>query len=353
MGMALMLVPVMAFASKLPCGHEDTDPGDHSEADCEMPDHYNCDGKTHGMACYSEMLEGLGDILGGLGIEIPGIPTIPTQQTGPSGSTQMTEMTQPSGPPPIPPVPSGKELPAAPLLEIEVPKDGDDLDYELVREKIEEAARKGVWKISCDGTDSSPDSDLPQFFVNYVTLNFEAIKTGSEEMFGRYSGEGTLETQVDTSGYTAASAGLLIVRWAAEATIEPVVFELFDFSKKDDEDLGSLVPEGIDDPEDLGSLVPEGNDDPEDLGSLVPAGNKAHQIGYGGAIATVNSHLTENWSNIAEEASPHITDTYEVNFYIYVYDSGVVTLFMTTRGLAKGLEYWGRISRVIDGKLVN
>ena len=53
----LMLTPLTAYGETLPCGHDSSDPGDHSPADCYVPGHYNCDGKTHGENCYDELLE--------------------------------------------------------------------------------------------------------------------------------------------------------------------------------------------------------------------------------------------------------------------------------------------------------
>ena len=50
--MVLILIPLTAFAAKLPCGHVDTEPGDHSEAHCGVPGHFDCDGKIHGLVCY-------------------------------------------------------------------------------------------------------------------------------------------------------------------------------------------------------------------------------------------------------------------------------------------------------------
>ncbi|MCL2683935.1 MAG: hypothetical protein FWE55_01705 [Synergistaceae bacterium] len=347
MAMALLFAPAISFAAKLPCGHEDTDSRDHSVAVCDLPGHYKCDGKKHDMVqCMvdyaNEILDRLNDP-GGVGVsrdtrgDTPQPePIEPPDPTEPPVSTEPPVPTQPQ-------VPPEKEPPSKPPVEIEAPEDDDDLDVEKTKEMINEAARKGVWIISCEGTDSSPQSGMEGFFTHVVTLEFEAIKTGSAEMFGRYFGNGKWDSSQDSSGFTSAAAGLIQLDLGWAGTIETVRFDLYDVNVLDD------------DLDDLGSLVPKKDDILDDLGSLVPEGTQPKLIGYGGAIATVNAKETENWhqtpvtsGRIAQNAS----GAFEVRFYIYVFDSGLVKLFAAVDGYTKCLEYRGRISGKIDGKQV-
>jgi len=290
---------------------------------------------------------------------------VPGGEGGSSGDSTPPE------PPPMPPVPDGKEPPSKPPIEIEVPDD-DDLDLDLGEEAFREAFRQGIWRISFSDTDSTPQRGAENLMVHIITLVFDALKTGGEDMFGHYMGEGTLVDRQDNSGFHAAAGGLLSLGMGWAGPIEPVSFELIYatldpedgdedlgslVSSKDDDDLAPLVPPNDDD--DLAPLVPPNDDD--DLGSLVPPqpeGWRGKLIGYAMFTMTVHSNIDENWyqEHVLGSGGPaareNLSSTFDWEIYIQAYDSGMAILYITEPGYSKRLEFWGRISRKIDGKQV-
>ena len=71
MAMVLALAPAVSLAAVLPCGHDSTAPGDHSEAGCGVPGHYVCDGKKHEIVtCLTDFMDDYSEELGDFGIDL-------------------------------------------------------------------------------------------------------------------------------------------------------------------------------------------------------------------------------------------------------------------------------------------
>ena len=212
--LAFTLVPMTAFAAALPCGHDSADAGDHSEAACDVPGHYNCDGKTHGDECWLTYFGG-GDI-----------PDTP-----------------PPDPPPDPPVPEGKEPPTEPPIEIEVDPDLD-ADIKLEEERIKELAKQTSWTISFKNkTDRAAEKNNPQWFDVTYTITLTATKQGGEDMYGTYNAKGPMKGVIDGTRYQMwglqmASGGAMIdvLEMSGEGPLENFTFTLQKPSSPVDDD---------------------------------------------------------------------------------------------------------------------
>lgn len=64
------------------------------------------------------------------------------------------------------------------------------------------------WTVAFENaTASSPNKNLPKYFIENYTLNFTATKQGGYTMIGSYTGTGFLTNEMDPSGAIAISGG--------------------------------------------------------------------------------------------------------------------------------------------------
>ncbi|MCL2670564.1 MAG: hypothetical protein FWF10_00825 [Clostridiales bacterium] len=91
---------------------------------------------------------------------------------------------------------------------------------------------------------SSPNKNLPDYFIENYTLNFTATKQGGYTMLGAYTGTGYLTNEMDPSGAYEVSGGrLLYDEMGWEGPLADTSFELY---KPEDiaapaDDLGDLT----------------------------------------------------------------------------------------------------------------
>ena len=157
------------------------------------------------------------------------------------------------------------------------------------------------WIIVFDeATASSPNKQLPQYFIECYTLNLKVTKSGGETPFGEFSGNGDLENVMDTSGALAASGGKSLVdemEWE-KAPLEDISFVLYgddDILDLSDDDIPSLIS-------------PLGVSTKEHVSWSVIA--RRHVVGNNG------------------EGEKEIPTTFELSYRIVIYKDGIAELYL-------------------------
>ena len=301
--MVLSLTSTVAFAATMPCGHdwEESRDKDHLPADCGVSGHWDCDGLIHDAAkCFAVL---------------------------------------------TPPLPPGMDPPMSPPIEIEVPEDGSDLDLEIDEEEIKLLLRNAVWTISFNPSyASSPNTYLPEGFRGVYTLGLTVTGEKGSDIYGDYSGSGSLMMNVDTSGLIAMSEGhLLLMEMAWMGPINQVGFTLSDPYGINP---GLLVADDEEENEEesLISLIPD------DLSALVPAVIKTHLNGVSFTRQTWESVLIRNYFVATEAAGPMHEAQGPIGCLIFIstFSDGTAVLTMYIPQAAGALMFVGSISRKID-----
>jgi len=256
-------------------------------------------------------------------------------------------------------------VPSKPPIEIEVPSDGEDLDMELVRKQLEEKARLGFWRMKFeDAVYVAPWGFAPDMVSWKKTLNLTLDQEGpgGGDMYGSYSGEGTLTMEADTSGVKeqAAQDGYVIdvFDMTGDGPLKTTVWLDPIDPDKADEDIGKQVYDNLnyDDP-----IAPMNEFDEDVLNTTKHSvKNRVGDIvGYGGSyeakwkasgLAMVHAYDKDGEGAAEKDAASGI----EMFIAPFVFSSGVVKLHVYPRGPSQidAGYFWGRISRVIDGKEV-
>jgi len=176
---------------------------------------------------------------------------------------------------------------------------GGNDDYDC---KCSAPGGDGFGTISFDmAAASSPNRNLPSYFVENYTLDFTATRVGSGTTFGNFTGTGYMVNEMDTSGAVEASGGkILIDEMGWEGPLSNTSFEL-------------VKPEEV-------ALTA---DEEEALALLATA------------LAVSNSSSI-SWSVTGEHflvgtdggGTAPMAETYELTYYIVVYKNGKAELYL-------------------------
>ena len=254
-------------------------------------------------------------------------------------------------------------VPSKPPIEIEVPPDGEDLDMELVRKQLEEKARLGFWRMKFeDAVYVAPWSFAPDMVSWKKTLNLTLDQEGpgGGDMYGSYSGEGTLELEADTTGTKEVMAGLGgvldVFDMTGDGPLKTTIWLDPIDPDKADEDLGKQVYDNLnyDDP-----IAPMNEFDEDVLNTTkqLVKNRVGDIVGYGGSfdatweasgLAMVHAYDKDGEGEAEKDAASGL----EMFIAPFVFSSGVVKLHVYPRGPAQidAGYFWGRISRVVNGK---
>ena len=259
-------------------------------------------------------------------------------------------------------------VPDEPPIEIEVPDD-EDLDLEMDRQKIKDLAERGFWSMKFEDAVYSATWSFPEtqgFFDWKQTLNLTLDQEGpgGTGMYGDYYGKGTLELEADPSRVLALNDDRYLVIPILEAAFEGsftanVWLDPIDPAKAD-EDIGEQVYQhlnltGLDpskDPDDeIGIKNYNRNRIKQAVGDIVGYGGSSsaiYEVSGGGQFLGLIVHPTMPG---AKARSVHNEN--EIEFFVapFVFSSGVVKLHLYPQGSYLDPGYfWGRISRVVNGK---
>ena len=315
-------------------------------------------------------------------------PTVPTGPTGPDGPAEPLVPPQPNNnndmddiaplvpPPKDPPNKNADDydddiaplVPDDPPIEIEVPDD-EDLDIELVKQKIKELAERGFWSMKFENAEYvAPWSLEPelQYWKQTLNLTLDQEGSGGTGMYGDYYGKGTLAYELDASRLKAelsyGATEVDVYEMTAEGTFTANVWLDPIDPAKAEEDIGEQVYQHLN----LTGLDPSKDPDDE-IGIENYNRNRIKQtvgdiVGYGGSSSAIYEFLFSQAEHAYLPSYYYIIprDEEEINqegefvykYFVapFVFSSGVVKLHLYPSGFFDSGYFWGRISRVVDGK---
>jgi len=326
LAMTLTLLPAASLAAKLPCGHEDTAAGNHDPAECYVPGHYKCDGKTHDIiACWMGT------------VDIPGDPPPddpPLNDPPPNDPPNDPPSDPPEGPPkepPLPPVPPGRNDPEDPPIEIEVDPDLD-ANIELDESKMVELKKHTVWTISVrNGKDDSPDASEPEYCHHYCVLNFTATKQSGASMYGDYVVKATFRDDLKWLKY---SDSLTHVDWGLDGPYDEFEFTLFSEEPR-------ILPGDEDD-----DLAPVGSSNREKT-----SGWANNEITWRPKVSQ-DFIVSPEWSGSALGVGTMMGFLHDINIQVRPSGKVVITIGGELKLTQYNLVFWGTISRVIHWRAV-
>jgi len=308
-------------------------------------------------------------------------PTVPTGPTGPDGPAEplvppqannnndMDDIAPLVPPPKEPPNKNADDydddiaplVPDEPPIEIEVPDD-EDLDLEVVKKEIKDLAERGFWSMKFENAEYVAPYSFTDLIDLKQTLNLTLDQEGpgGTGMYGDYYGKGTLALEEDTSRLKAEVSDSSTVLDVAEGTGEgpftaSVWLDPIDPAKAE-EDIGEQVYQHLN----LTGLDPSKDPDDE-IGIENYNRNRIKQtvggiVGYGGsydATWVVSGSAFVHGYGPKFDHGEGKDGEHEYKYFVapFVFSSGVVKLHLYPQGAGVDSGYfWGRISRVVDGK---
>lgn len=251
----------------------------------------------------------------------PIVPTTP-------GSPGTGNDTPDNPPPPEPPQP---ETPQEPPTEI-VPED-DQTEIQIDRDKTQDIREKDyAWAIRINGSKHGVASTTYPGYIDTYTMNFTVTKRGTGgDMFGTYTGTGSLRYSCEAPGVIEAAQGeIYSMGLVITGPLSDISFEL-----------SKPAPE----PETLAPLV-------EKLAPLVPEGTPGPQAV---AKSTMTWNSTMSLGVEARDASLKLPDTktdLPVSFTIDIMPNGNATLFLEGATPEGQLLFHGTVTKQVVWKKV-
>jgi len=169
-----------------------------------------------------------------------------------------------------------------------------------------------------NATASSPNKNLPDYFVENYTLNFTATKQGGYTMLGTYAGTGYLTNEMDSSGAIAISGGKIYfdeMGW--KGPLSDTSFELYK-------------------PEDI---APSADDD-DDLALLATSFGASAKEPLSWRVAGRHYLVGKDGSGVKE-----IETTFEPSYRIVVYSDGKAELYLYDTTASDVLCFMGTVSK--------